>query len=83
MQVEKLLHRYEILTKIYGEQTVRSRYDKEEIIVLDEFLAHGKAIVAERQRAEAEDELPNFQPLVESWGGVTLFYRKGIKDAPA
>jgi hypothetical protein len=50
---------------------------------LDEFLAHGKAIAAERQRAEAEGELPDFQPLVESWGGVTLFYRKGIKDAPA
>jgi NAD(P)H-flavin reductase len=83
VQVEKILHRYEILTKTYSEQTVRARYDKEEIIILDEFLAHGKAIVAERQRAEAEGELPDFQPLIESWGGVTLFYRKGIKDAPA
>ncbi len=83
VQVEKILHRYETLVDVYGEQTVRSRYDEEEIIILDEFLAHGKAIVAERQRAEAEGELPNFQPLVESWGGVTLFYRKGIHDAPA
>ena len=23
------------------------------------------------------------QPLVQKWGGVTLFYRKGMKDAPA
>lgn len=83
VQVEKVLHRYETLVDMYGEQTVRGRYDQEETLILDEFLEHGKAIAAERQRAEAEDELPNFQPLVESWGGVTLFYRKGIYDAPA
>ncbi|MGZ5053091.1 MAG: pyridine nucleotide-disulfide oxidoreductase [Methylobacter sp.] len=83
VQVEKILHRYETLVNVYGEQSVRSRYDQEEITILDEFLAHGKAIVAERQRAEAEGELPDFQPLVEAWGGVTLFYRKGINDAPA
>jgi NADPH-dependent glutamate synthase beta subunit-like oxidoreductase/NAD(P)H-flavin reductase len=83
VQVEKILHRYETLVDVYGEQTVRSRYDQEETIILDEFLAHGKAITAERQRAEAEGEQPDFQPLVELWGGVTLFYRKGIHDAPA
>ena len=83
VQVEKILHRYETLVNVYGEQLVRSRYDKEETIILDEFLAHGKAIHAERQRAEVEDEQPNFQPLLDSWGGVTLFYRKGMKDAPA
>jgi NAD(P)H-flavin reductase len=68
---------------VYGEQVVRARYDKEEAIILDEFLGHGKLIYAERVRAEAEGEAPNFQPLVEAWGGVTLFYRKGMKDAPA
>ncbi|MGZ8183037.1 MAG: pyridine nucleotide-disulfide oxidoreductase [Methylobacter sp.] len=83
VQVEKILHRYETLVNVFGEQTVRSRYDQEETIILDEFLAHGKAIVAERQRAEAAGEQPDFQPLVEAWGGVTLFYRKGIYDAPA
>ncbi|MFZ9610183.1 MAG: pyridine nucleotide-disulfide oxidoreductase [Methylococcales bacterium] len=83
VQVEKILHRYETLVNVYGEQLVRSRYDKEETIILDEFIAHGKAIHAERQRAEVEDEQPNFQPLLDSWGGVTLFYRKGMKDAPA
>ncbi len=83
VQVEKILHRYKKLVDAYGEQAVRGRYDREETIILDEFLAHGKAIVAERQRAEAAGELPDFQPLVESWGGVTLFYRKGIYDAPA
>ncbi|MBM4208198.1 MAG: pyridine nucleotide-disulfide oxidoreductase [Gammaproteobacteria bacterium] len=83
VQVEKILNRYEKLVAEYGEEKVRSRYDQEEIIILDEFLAHGKAIRAERERAAYANELPNFQPLVESWGGVTLFYRKGMHDAPA
>ncbi|NOT11009.1 MAG: pyridine nucleotide-disulfide oxidoreductase [Methylococcaceae bacterium] len=83
VQVEKILHRYEALAGVYGEHSVRIRYDREEILILDEFLAHGKAIVAERQRAKSTGELPNFQALVENWGGVTLFYRKGMKDAPA
>lgn len=83
VQVEKVLGRYEALVKLYGEDKVRSRYDKEETIILDEFLAHGKAIKAERERAAQAGEQPNFQPLVESWGGVTLFYRKGMHDAPA
>lgn len=83
VQVEKILNRYEVLVDIYGEQTVRSRYDKEESLILDEFLAHGKEIRAERQRAKTAGEQPNFQPLLEKWGGVTLFYRKGMKEAPA
>ncbi len=83
LQVEKILHRYNTLVSRYGEATVRKRYDAEETIILDEFLTHGAAIVAERERAEAAGEAPNFQPLVEAWGGVTLFYRKGMKDAPA
>lgn len=83
VQVEKLLARYEKLVAKHGEQFVRGRYDQEETLILDEFLGHGKAIVAERKRAEAAGEQPNFQPLVEGWGGVTLFYRKGMKDAPA
>jgi NADPH-dependent glutamate synthase beta subunit-like oxidoreductase/NAD(P)H-flavin reductase len=83
VQVEKILHRYKTLLNEYGEKVVRSRYDAEEIVILDEFLAHGKAVVAERQRALEVGELPDFQPLLESWGGVTLFYRKGIHDAPA
>jgi NADPH-dependent glutamate synthase beta subunit-like oxidoreductase len=83
VQVEKTLTRYEKLVQVFGEKTVRIRYDEEEIKILDEFLAHGQEIQAERQRAETLGEKPNFQPLLEKWGGVTLFYRKGIKDSPA
>ncbi|MBE0466599.1 MAG: FAD-dependent oxidoreductase [Candidatus Desulforudis sp.] len=82
-QVTKILHRYEKLAAVYGEETVRSRYDQEELAILDEFLAHGRVIQAERDRAAARGETPDFLPLLEQWGGVTLYYRKGIKDSPA
>ena len=83
VQVEKILHRYEKLAACQGVDVVRRMYDAEELTILDEFLAHGRAIQAERERAEAAGEKPHFLPLLESWGGVTMFYRKGIEDSPA
>jgi NADPH-dependent glutamate synthase beta subunit-like oxidoreductase len=32
---------------------------------------------------QAANEVPNFQSLLQAWGGVTLLYRKGMRDAPA
>jgi NAD(P)H-flavin reductase len=51
--------------------------------VLDEFLEHGRAVRAERKRAAAAGEKPNFVPLVRAWGGVTIAYRKSMVDSPA
>ena len=82
-QVEKVLSRYEKLGNTYGRDQVRGMYDEEELLLLDEFLEHGKAVQKERRRAEAAKERPDFRPLLEQWGGVTLFYRKGIEDSPA
>lgn len=82
-QVEKLAHRYQKLIALHGESMVRARYDEEELGVLDEFLSHGHAVLAERERARMAGDEPNFAPLIERWGGVTLFYRKGIKNSPA
>ncbi|MGR9044689.1 MAG: FAD-dependent oxidoreductase [Gammaproteobacteria bacterium] len=83
VQVSKILHRYEKLMSAYGEEAVRTRYDEEEAAILDEFLEHGRLIRAERQRALATGEIPDFLPLLRKWGGVTLFYRKDIQDSPA
>ncbi|MGR9100813.1 MAG: pyridine nucleotide-disulfide oxidoreductase, partial [Gammaproteobacteria bacterium] len=83
VQVTKILNRYEKLAAQYGEETVRSRYDREEIQILDEFLTHGRIVREEKNRAAAAGETPNYLPFLEQWGGVTLFYRKGIKDSPA
>lgn len=83
LQVSKIVKRYDALVAQYGEAEVRGRYDKEELEILEEFLAHGRVIEAERARAAAAGETPNFLPFLKQWGGVTLFYRKGIKDSPA
>jgi NADPH-dependent glutamate synthase beta subunit-like oxidoreductase/NAD(P)H-flavin reductase len=82
-QVEKILHRYEKLIALHGHTKILQAFSDEEKEVLQEFLTHGHAIQTERERARMAGEQPNFAPLVESWGGVTLFYRKGIKDSPA
>jgi hypothetical protein len=52
-------------------------------MTLPEFLEHGRAVRAERERAAAAGEEPNFVPLVQSWGGVSLIYRKRLQDSPA
>ncbi len=83
VQVEKILKRYEILAEKYGQETVLARFDEEEKKILEEFMAHGLAIRAERERAKRAGEAPDFQSLIDKWGGVTLFYRKGMKNAPA
>ncbi len=82
-QVEKILHRYKKLIALHGNNKVLEAFNDQEKAMLEEFLAHGHAIQAERERARMAGEKPNFAPLVDAWGGVTLFYRKGIKDSPA
>jgi NADPH-dependent glutamate synthase beta subunit-like oxidoreductase/NAD(P)H-flavin reductase len=84
VQVEKTLQQYEALAADNGEEAVRALYfGDEEPGILDEFLEHGRAIRAERARAEAAGEQPDFVPLLRSWGGVTMAYRKGIRNSPA
>ena len=83
LQVEKTVTFYETLVAELGEPHVRSLYDPEELEVLDEYLAHGQAVHAERARAMTAGQRPDFISLVRSWGGVTLAYRKRMVDAPA
>jgi NADPH-dependent glutamate synthase beta subunit-like oxidoreductase/NAD(P)H-flavin reductase len=79
LQVEKVLERYESL----GGESLRGAYDAEELKILDEFLDHGRAVRAERVRAAAANEKPDFIPMVRAWGGVTIAYRKSLADSPA
>jgi len=82
-QVEKVLHRYERLVADLGVDVVRSRYDAEELAILDESISHGHAVRRERDRAAQAGEQPDFVSLVKAWGGVTLFYRKTLQESPA
>ncbi len=83
LQVEKIVDRYDALCAGSGQAAVRSVFDAEELTRLDEFLAHGRAVRAERARAAAAGEAPDFVPLMQAWGGVSLVYRKGMLDSPA
>ncbi|MEO5859895.1 MAG: FAD-dependent oxidoreductase, partial [Pyrinomonadaceae bacterium] len=83
VQVEKMLQKYEVVVAEFGETHVMKQFDPEELMTIREFLEHGRAIRAERARAEAAGEQPNFVPLVQSWGGVSLVYRKRLQDSPA
>ena len=83
LQVEKTLDRLEALSAEMGEARVRGMYDAEEQQLLDEYLEHGRAVRAERKRAEAAGERPDFISLVRGWGGVTIAYRKRMIDSPA
>ena len=83
VQVEKVLAHYELLRDEFGEERIRTAYDREELQILDEFLEHGRAVRAERSRAAEAGETPDFVPLVRSWGNVTIAYRKTMLDSPA
>ncbi|HEV7701681.1 MAG TPA: FAD-dependent oxidoreductase [Pyrinomonadaceae bacterium] len=83
VQVEKMLSKYEQVIAEFGEEGVAEKFDEEEIRVLQEFLEHGREVRAERARAAAAGEAPNFVPLIRGWGGVSLIYRKRLQDSPA
>ncbi|TWS21028.1 pyridine nucleotide-disulfide oxidoreductase, partial [Tsukamurella conjunctivitidis] len=53
-QVEKVLHRVEIL----GEEKIRENLSPEDDETLTEFLTHGREVRAERERAAAAGEAP-------------------------
>jgi len=80
LQVEKLLERYEKLTAAGRWDATLSSIEQS---IFEEYLAHGRLIRAERRRAKLADETPNFAPMLQAWGGVTVVYRRGMNESPA
>ncbi|MCL4747774.1 MAG: hypothetical protein KJZ83_20530, partial [Burkholderiaceae bacterium] len=83
VQVEKFLARFEALAAIGGEARVRARWSAEDAEIGDEFIAHARAIRAERDRARRAGEVARIVELLQGWGGVTLAYRKRMIDSPS
>jgi len=83
LQVEKFLNRYESLAREHGETAARIAWSEEERVVADEFLEHARALRSERMRAVAEGREPRILELLQSWGGVTIAYRKRLIDSPS
>ncbi|MBI5362942.1 MAG: FAD-dependent oxidoreductase [Planctomycetes bacterium] len=83
VQVEKAAGRYDTLCQEFGDEKVRRFFSDEEQALLDEYVAHGRAVAAERERAARAGEAPDLAKLVRGWGGVRLVYRKQLTDSPA
>ncbi len=83
VQVEKIRKRYDRLCALKGKNAVDAMFTKEEAGILAAYLRHAAEIAAERTRALAAGEKPGFINLIRGWGGVHLYYRKGLSDAPA
>ncbi|HEX6840343.1 MAG TPA: FAD-dependent oxidoreductase [Stellaceae bacterium] len=83
VQVEKFLSRYEALIAERGEAAVRGEWDEEETAEADIFIAHARAIRAERAQAAREGRAPKLIDLLNAWGGVTIAYRRRLIDAPS
>lgn len=83
VQVEKFLSRYDTLVAERGEDAVRGRWTPEEAALADEFLAHARAIRAERAQAGDENREPRIRELLDGWGGATVAYRRRLIDAPS
>ena len=83
VQVEKFLARYETLIAERGEAAVRAAWAPPEREIADEFLAHARAIRAERAAAAKEGRRPRLQKLLQGWGGATIAYRRRLIDSPS
>jgi NADPH-dependent glutamate synthase beta subunit-like oxidoreductase/NAD(P)H-flavin reductase len=83
VQVAKFMHRYKVLVAERGEDEVRRRWTAEERQVADEFLGHALAIESELSNAAAATREPRIIELLQSWGGVTIAYRKRLIDSPS
>jgi NADPH-dependent glutamate synthase beta subunit-like oxidoreductase/NAD(P)H-flavin reductase len=82
-QVEKFVARHDLLVAERGEAALRAGWTAEDAEIATEFLAHGRAIIAERAAAKAEGRAPRLRALLEGWGGATLAYRRRLVDAPS
>ncbi|MBW2534739.1 MAG: FAD-dependent oxidoreductase, partial [Deltaproteobacteria bacterium] len=83
VQVERYLARFERLVAEADEQTVLARLSAPERAIHERFVGHARALRAERETAAREGRRPDFVPLLRSWGGVTICYRKGMDQSPA
>ena len=83
VQVEKFTKRYETLVAEKGENEVRAGWSIEETQTADEFLTHARAIRAERAAAAKQGRKANLIGLLNSWGGVTIAYRRRMIDSPS
>ncbi|MBC8006685.1 MAG: FAD-dependent oxidoreductase [Prolixibacteraceae bacterium] len=83
LQVEKFLRRYDILCAEHGQDKVHPSWTASERGIAEEWLSHARLLRAERAKAAEEGREPHLVELLQSWGGVTIAYRKRLIDSPS
>jgi len=83
VQIEKTAERIGQLEKDKSAAAVRAMFDDEEWQVLEEQRSHARELALEKALAAKEGRAPRVQTLLDKWGGVSLVYRKSVKDSPA
>ncbi|MSR74138.1 MAG: pyridine nucleotide-disulfide oxidoreductase [Planctomycetes bacterium] len=83
IQVERVLQRSELLQTEGRLDAYLAALNPEERATWETFMAHGRAVRAEREAAQNEARPPKLSELVRAWGGVSIAYRKSVQDAPA
>ena len=83
IQVERFLKRHEDLVNETKKIEIESSWSDEDREVAAEFIAHAKALRAERELAIQHGRKPAILELLKSWGGSTIVYRRRLIDSPA
>ena len=84
VQVEKFLRRYEALVDELGGRKFARHGRPTKQSIATEFLTHARAIRGRAGDGGARRTgPPNFIDLLNSWGGVTVAYRRRLIDAPS
>jgi len=83
VQVEKFLRRYEALCRAGAEAELRAGWSAEEAAIAEEYLRHGRTLREEQAAAGAEGRPARIVELLQSWGGVTIAYRRRLIDSPS
>ena len=83
VQIEKFLQRYETLALAIGEEAIRAGWDDLDREIAEEYLAHARAVRAEREAARDERRAARIIELLQAWGGATIAYRRRLIDSPS
>ena len=82
-QVERFLVRYERLESVVGAEAVAALWDERERAIVAEYVAHARALRAERKAAAEEGRAPDIKGLLDKWGGVVMVYRRDLAQSPS
>jgi NADPH-dependent glutamate synthase beta subunit-like oxidoreductase/NAD(P)H-flavin reductase len=82
-QIETIAHRYKTLCQQHSKKHILEKLDITSQEILEEFLTHAQSVNNERKRAQQNNKAPKFNQLINTWGGVSIVYRKKMQQSPA